>query len=67
MPDYEVLASNCDPYPQCPKVVRGASGSVAIVGRVITNPEALTALGVGPGEGAVEITEELYRAGHEGL
>ncbi|MGH3521324.1 MAG: hypothetical protein ACRDU4_00525 [Mycobacterium sp.] len=48
-------------------MVRGASGSVAIVGRVITNPEALTALGVGPGEGAVEITEELYRAGHEGL
>ena len=67
MPDFEVLASNCDPYPQCPKVVRGTLGRVAIVGQAITDPGALAALGVGPGEGAVEITEELYRAGHESL
>lgn len=67
MPDYEVLAGECDPNPTCPKVARSASGKLAIVGVAITDPEALTALGVGPGEGAVEIDEALYRAGHEGL
>lgn len=65
--DYEVLATDCDPYPACPKVARGTPGRVAIVGQAITDPEALAALGVGPGEGAVEITEALYRAGHESL
>lgn len=40
---------------------------VAIVGPAITDAETLAALGVGPGEGAVEITETLYRAGHESL
>ena len=65
--DYEVIASHCDPYPQCPKVARGTPGRVAVVGEAITHPEALAALGVGPGEAAVEITETLYRAGHEGL
>lgn len=67
MPDYEVLASECRPQPDCPKVARGAAGMVTIVGSVITEPEALAALGVGPGEGAVQITEALYRAGHKKL
>jgi len=53
--------------PDCPKVARGAAGVVAIVGSVITDPKTLAALGVGPGEGAVQITETLYRAGHDGL
>lgn len=64
---YEVLASDCDPDPRCPKVARRTAGVVAIVGPAITDPEALAALGVGPGEGAVEITEVLYRAGYESL
>ncbi len=67
MADYEVLASICDPEPHCPKVARSAPGIVAVVGQVISDPEALVALGVGPGEGAVEITEALYRAGHQSL
>lgn len=67
MSDYEVLASTCDPYPQCPKVARGGADMVAIVGEIITDPEALVALGVGPGEGAVQISEALYRAGHKKL
>lgn len=67
MPDYEVLAADCNPYPQCPKVARHTAGMVTIVGPVITDVETLAALGVGPGEGAVEITEVLYRAGHESL
>ncbi|MGH4019259.1 MAG: hypothetical protein ACRDT0_08490 [Pseudonocardiaceae bacterium] len=67
MADYEMLASGCDPDPACPKVTRGTPGTVAIVGELITDPTALAALGVGPGEAAVQITEALYRAGHDGL
>lgn len=67
MPNYEVLASSCYPHDTCPKVARGVPGMVAIVGTAITDPETLAALGVGPGEGAVQITEVLYRAGHLGL
>lgn len=67
MADYEVLASTCDPHPQCPKVARGAPGMVAIVGQIINDPEELVVLGVGLGEGAVQITEALYRSGHESL
>ncbi|MGH3932396.1 MAG: hypothetical protein ACRDTF_20750 [Pseudonocardiaceae bacterium] len=48
-------------------MARRTAGVVAIVGSVITDPEALAALGVGSGEGAVEITEALYRAGYESL
>lgn len=68
MADYEVLASDCPPDLTCPKVARGrAHGPLVIVGPLITDPDSLFALGVGPGEGAVEITEALYRAGHESL
>lgn len=67
MADYEVLASDCPPDLTCPKVARAVSGRVVVVGRMITGSERLSALGVGCGEGAVEITEALYRAGHDGL
>lgn len=67
MTHYKVLASDCPPGLNCPKVARGAPGMVAIVGPAVTDPVALAELGVGPGEGAVEITEALYRAGHDSL
>lgn len=67
MVHYEVLAVECGGGPDCPKVARRAPGLVAIVGPVITDPEALAALGVGSGEGAVQITESLYCAGHNGM
>ncbi len=67
MANYEVLTSGCDPYPNCPKVARGAGGMVAIVGELITDSAALAALGVGPGEAAVQITETLYRECHDRL
>lgn len=67
MVNYEVLASDCPPDMTCPKVARRVPGRVAIVGPLITESEQLSVLGVGPGEGAVEISEVLYRAGHEGL
>jgi len=67
MADYEVLAVECKPRPDCSKVARGAAGRIAIVGEAITDPAELAALGVSPGEGAVQITEALYRAGHDSL
>lgn len=67
MIDYQVLASICGGGPDCPKVARRAPGVVAIVGSLITDPADLAALGVGPGEGAVQITEELYCDGHAAL
>lgn len=68
MPDYELLAFECPPGPNCPAVRRDcAAGAVVIVGAAITDPEALAALGVSPGEAAVEVTEDLYRAGHAAL
>ncbi|HEU0087421.1 MAG TPA: hypothetical protein VFQ77_07200 [Pseudonocardiaceae bacterium] len=68
MTRYEVLASDdCPPDMTCPKVARSAGDRVAIVGQAITDPAALVELGVGPGEGAIEITEALYRAGHDSL
>ena len=67
MTQYEVLASDCPPGMDCPKVARGAAGVVTIVGRAVTDPVALVKLGVGPGESAVEITETLFRASHDSL
>lgn len=67
MADYQVLALECNPKPECPKVARGIPGTVAIVGELVTDPAALAALGVGPGEAAVQITEALYREGHDRL
>lgn len=67
MAHYEVLARSCFPDDSCPKVARRVPERVAIVGDLITDPEELAALGVGVGEGAVEITEVLYRSGYAGL
>jgi hypothetical protein len=69
MPAYEILAGHCPPGEDCPKVARTPRrpGKVAIVGRRITNPAVLAALGVGEGEMAVEIDESLYREGGDNL
>jgi hypothetical protein len=69
-PSYEPLSSEgtCPPGLNCPTVRRDRStGTVAIVGTVITDPARLAELGVGPGEAAVEITETMYRSGFDGL
>lgn len=65
MSEFRVLVGECPPGKDCPKVARSAPGMVAIVGVQITDPKALAALGVGPGEAAVEITESMYREAAE--
>ncbi len=67
MINYEVLATDCPNGDDCPKVAAGEPGAVAIVGVPIADAQSLAALGVGPGELAVRISEELYRAGYLGL
>lgn len=67
MTHYKMLASDCLPDVTCPKVACRVPGMVAIVGTAVTDPDMLAELGVGPGEGAVEITEALFRAGHDSL
>ncbi|MQB02069.1 MAG: hypothetical protein GEU78_17705 [Actinobacteria bacterium] len=47
MSAYQLLASECPPGPDCPKVCRGAPGKVAIVGTVITDHEVLATLWAG--------------------
>lgn len=66
MVEFSILADNpCPPGKDCPKVARSSGGMVAVVGERITDPEALRALGVGPGEAAVEITESMLREAAE--
>ncbi|MGH8887306.1 MAG: hypothetical protein ACRDYX_19500 [Egibacteraceae bacterium] len=69
MSDYIILAEelSCPPELQCPKISRTPRRTIAVVGVQITSPEALAALGVGPGEAAVEVSEPLYRAGYQCL
>ena len=69
-PQYDRLSNDpsCPPGLNCPTVRRDRrTGGVAVVGAVITDPARLAELGVGPGEAAVEITEEKYRSGYDGL
>lgn len=67
---YEILAADpCPPGVQCPKIARPRRqpARIAIVGKRITDPAVLAALGVGLDEAAVEINEPLYREGYHGL
>ena len=62
MPDYEVLAKECKPVPDCPQVVRVAPGALVVVGEAIIDPAAPAMFGASPGKAAVRITATLYRA-----
>lgn len=67
MPSYELLAADCPPGDECSKVVRRRPGVLTVVGASVTDPAEVSALGVGGGEGAVDITEELLRAAYGAL
>ncbi|MDX3001472.1 hypothetical protein PWY87_07320 [Kribbella solani] len=61
MSGYIVIAGECPPGKDCPKVARASADRIVVVGELISDPAALAALGVGRGEAAVEISEVLYR------
>jgi len=66
MVGFRILVGECPPGKDCPKVARSENGRIAVVGEWVTDPAALRTLGVGPGEAAVEISEELLAAEHAG-
>lgn len=54
-----VIRDSCPDVKTCPTLAKTDRNSYAVVGKVITDPEALSALGVGPGEQAVEVPASL--------
>jgi hypothetical protein len=56
----QVMAdSDCADGKTCPALAVTDSGSYVVVGKVVTDSEALSVLGIGPGEQAVEIPAAL--------
>lgn len=54
-----IADSDCADGKTCPALAVTDTGSYVVVGKVVTDPEALGALGIGPGEQAVEIPAAL--------
>lgn len=54
-----VIRDNCSDGDTCPALARTDRSSYVVVGQVVTDPEALGALGIGPGEQAVEVPAPL--------
>jgi hypothetical protein len=45
----------------CPALAATDRGSYVVVGKVVTDPEARSSLGIGPDEQAVEVPAELLK------
>ncbi len=61
-----VIRDGCADGNTCPALALTDRGSYVVVGKVVTDPEALSAMaaahiGVGPGEMAVEVPASLLR------
>ena len=56
-----VIRTDCPDGKTCPSLAHTDRGTCVVVGQVVTDPEALSALGVGPGEQAVEVPAELLK------
>jgi hypothetical protein len=54
-----IADSDCADGKTCPALAVTDTGSYVVVGKVVTDAEALSALGIGPGERAVEIPPAL--------
>ena len=54
-----VETGNCTDGKTCPALAATDRGSYVVVGKVVTDPEALGALGIGDGEIAVEVPASL--------
>lgn len=67
MSSYEILASDCAPDIQCAKIVRRRVVCSLRWAQRLPDPAAMAALGVGLGEGAVDISEDLLLAAYTAL
>jgi hypothetical protein len=54
-----VIRDACPDGKTCPALAATDRGSYVVVGKVVTDPEALGALGIGDGEMAVEVPASL--------
>ena len=54
-----VIRDNCPDGKTCPALADTDHGSCIVVGRVVRDPEALAALGIGDDEMAVEVPASL--------
>ena len=55
----KVRGDDCPDGRTCPAVHQTDRGTLMIVGSVVTDPEALAQLAVGPGETAIEVPVSL--------
>jgi len=55
----EVLRGDCADGKTCPTLADTDRGTCVVVGKVVTDPEALGALGIGADEMAVEVPASL--------
>ena len=55
----KVMTGDCTDGKTCPALARSDRGTWVVVGKIVTDPEALGALGIGPGEQAVEVPAGL--------
>jgi hypothetical protein len=53
------MTDGCADGKTCPALARTDRGTCVVVGQVVTDPEALSQLGIGPGELAVEVPAAL--------
>lgn len=52
---------SCGDGRTCPALAETDRDTYLVVGRTVTDPEALSALGIGPGEQAVEVPASLLK------
>jgi len=67
-PKLRLLAGeHCSDLKDCPAFRTDDAGRVYVTGELITEPELLAQLGIGPGEAAVAIPSALLLPAAEGL
>jgi hypothetical protein len=54
-----IIRDDCMDTRTCPTLAETDQGTYLVVGKVVSDPAALGALGIGPGEQAVEIPAAL--------
>lgn len=54
-----VIRDNCSDGKTCPSLADTDQGTCVVVGKIVTDPEALSALGIGSDEMAVEVPAAL--------
>jgi hypothetical protein len=62
-----VAGGDCPNGKTCPALAKTDRGSYVVVGKIVTDPEALAALPAGDGEIAVEVPASLLAGGEQDI